>query len=267
MRDLFLRRGSRGDFQEHLEENSKHGVLISGEDSSVTVADKRFFQQCGTGVSVLRSFGRGRDCEFVANQVGIFARGGNNVVLSGNRARQNREHGISLYEMATSTISRNVCEMNGLNGIQVQHGNESTISDNQCIQNEHNGLALLGRNLKATATRNLAKNNKWQGIFAGQTVQGDLIENQSIGNAKNGIYADNSDVSCRENVCEGNEYSGINAEKRVDGGLSEQYLPTEQVLWHRGVGRVFHAGLRRQPLRGKYQRPVLSGGTTVRTGS
>ncbi len=193
-----------------FEGNGKDGVRASGSEGRLTVADSAFANNTGHGLMIsVHSSVRIRNCIFTSNQSGIFMRNVSELQLAGNRADQNNEHGIYLREIESSTVSQNVCENNGYNGIYIQQGRNSKFSENKCVQNQRNGFAFVGNDLGIEVSKNRAGENQWQGYYVGGGVEGILIHNEAILNSGNGIYVTNSDVSCRENLCEGNADSGI----------------------------------------------------------
>jgi parallel beta-helix repeat protein len=196
------------------------------------------------------STGEISNCRFEGNgKVGARVQGtAGRLTATDSTFANNAEHGLYLYELDAGTLTGNICEKNGFNGIYVHFGKEATLSDNRCIQNGRNGLSVEGKNLKVTVTRNLAKENQWGGIYAGQGVQGNLTGNEVIGNLNHGIVLNGTDASCRENLCQGNQRSGIRVENG-DGESAEEHLPGQSGVRHRRRGHQIETGLQRKHFR------------------
>lgn len=213
-----------------FEKNTKAGVMTVGQDVNISINDSQFTNNIGYGGAYItsKSSAKIQNCEFISNQQGISGNKAQSMMLTNNQVKQNKEHGIYLYEVETSNLNQNTCENNGYNGIYIQQGKESILSENKSIQNKRNGFSFMGKTLMIEATKNYAQENNWQGLFAGDGVLGTLIQNESVLNTLHGIYAANSDVSLVENRCKGNQYSGICLEEGSMGLVQKNICQDNQ---------------------------------------
>ena len=195
---LRIKKGSKALVKNcRAEGNSRNGILIGDDETSVTIADNECVGNKGTGIYFDGSQG----------------------IVEGNVCSEN-SYGIGVSkESAEVVIRQNKCNDNEKIGIFIQKGADADVENNTCSRNGWTGMLIDGKGTAPTIRGNTCSENVKTGMYYRKGGAGLAEGNTCSGNGEDGIEVQDSQdqVTLRGNLCENNKRDGISV---ICGGIA-----------------------------------------------
>ncbi len=199
----------------HMKSCTYHGVYVNGTGSFRPIVLGNTITNCGSGHGISCYCGGARtrlngvissNALHSNNLRGIYVDGYDKVLVVGNSAVLNAQHGINMLNSDNDTITGNYTEMNSLRGIHLESSSRRcVVVGNTSVNDGNYGISVVTSSHDALVEGNMVYYNGQAGICVDGVDRANVIGNTVYHANQEGIVVNNSDTVCvRNNFLYGN---------------------------------------------------------------